>query len=59
MLKAWAPLWSAPGHPDRPPEPDRATDHPPGPTPQDQMVAPREHPPDDRGLWAARSTPPT
>ena len=59
MLMAWAALWSAQGRPDGPLGPDRATDHPPGPTTQDQMVAPRAHPPDDRGLWTARSTPPS
>jgi len=59
MLMAWTPLWSAHGHPDSPLEPDQATDHPFGPTAEDPMVAPREHPLDDRALWAARSTPPT
>jgi hypothetical protein len=55
--------WAPPGQPTAtltdPLGPDRATDHPCGSTPEDQMVAPREHPPDVRGLWAARSTPPS
>ena len=57
IVMVGTPPWSAHGHPRRPLEPDRSTDHPCGPTPEGLLVAAKEHPASDRGLWAVRSTP--